>query len=233
MKTLDTLQPWEKLMKTIFFQQLEEFTGLTVLDFGSGEGLTASFLAKNNTVTAVEPSAEMLAERCVENEYRQIVGGIEEVKKMPSGQFDLIICHNVLEYVEDKQIYLQELTRVLKKGGKLSIIKHNRAGRVMQNVVLLNNFKHARELLAGGNSEASKFGTIRYYEDADVTDWCPELSMESCRGIRTFWDLQQNQECHGDPKWRTEMVRMERMVEEIPEYVQIAFLHHMIFIKNR
>ena len=52
--------------------------------------------------------------------------------------FDIIICHNVLEYIDDKETVVKALSRVLKKDGILSIAKHNRAGRVMQMAVFLN-----------------------------------------------------------------------------------------------
>ena len=83
----------------------------------------------------------------------------------------VIICHNVLEYIDDKQCTVNELARVLKQGGRLSIVKHNRAGRVMQMAVLLDDFEKANALLDGKNSTASKLGSIRYYEDKDISEW--------------------------------------------------------------
>ena len=41
--------------------------------------------------------------------------------------FDIIICHNVLEYVDDKAEVIKVLTRLLKQDGILSIVKHRRA----------------------------------------------------------------------------------------------------------
>ncbi len=216
----------------IVFQHLGEISEKKILDFGSGDGITASFLARENDVTAIEPSVEMLEDCCRENEFQQLIGGIELLKNIADNTFDMVVCHNVMEYVEDKQLYFKELTRVLKTGGFMSVIKHNRAGRVMQNVVLLNNFDHAYELLAGGNSNAAKFGVIRYYDDSDIEVWSPELKIESCKGIRTFWDLQQNQECHIDTEWQKQIVQMERAVENIKEYVNIAFFHHLLIRKK-
>lgn len=77
----------------------------------------------------------------------------------------MIICHNFLEYAEDRPDIVKEFARILKKNGKISIVKHNRAGRVMQMVVLLNDFEHAHSLLDGNDGMASKYGAIRYYED--------------------------------------------------------------------
>lgn len=82
--------------------------------------------------------------------------------------------------------------------GKISMAKHNRAGRVMQMVVLLNDFEHAHSLLDGNDGMASKYGAIRYYEDTDIEKWCPELAITKTLGMRTFWDMQQNQEIHKD-----------------------------------
>lgn len=57
---------------------------------------------------------------------------------------------------------------------EMSVIKHNRAGRVMQMAVLLEDFDKANNLLDGNNSTASKYGEIRYYEDEDVISWEPQ-----------------------------------------------------------
>lgn len=65
------------------------------------------------------------------------------MRKFDDETFDMIICHNVLEYAKDREDIVKEFTRILKKNGKISIVKHNRAGRVMQMVVLLNDFEHA------------------------------------------------------------------------------------------
>jgi len=145
---------------------------------------------------------------------------------------DFIICHNVLEYIDDKEAVVKALARVLKKDGIMSIAKHNRAGRVMQMAVLLDEFEKANALLDGENSTASKFGAIRYYEDEDILKWGPELTVSEIFGIRTFWDLQQNQEKHGDEDWQDKMMQLEMRVAQIPEYRDIAFFHHLKLKKN-
>lgn len=90
------------------------------------------------------------------------------MRKFENETFDIIICHNVLEYAEDRANIVKEFARILKPNGKISIVKHNGAGRVMQIVVLLNDFEHAHSLLDGNDGMASKYGAIRYYEDVDI-----------------------------------------------------------------
>lgn len=226
------LPPWEKLLKQMVWQQLGEIEGLRILDFGSGEGWTAAWLAQRNQVTAIEPSADMLSRQVGKGSYTQLQGGAELLESMPEASFDMILCHNVLEYVEDKAAALRALSRLLKPGGMLSLTKHNRPGRVMQMAVLLNDFEHAHSLLSGADGRSGQFGAIRYYEDRDVPEWLPGMHCVKLWGIRTFWDLQQNQQCHPDPAWQEKMLALETRVSTMPEYQAIAFFHHMIYEKQ-
>lgn len=222
---------WDHLLKQMLWQQLDFVQGMKILDFGSGAGETAAHLAACNDVMAVEPWEEQLAQR-TQGAYTQLQGGIELVREMLDGSFDMVLCHNVLEYVDEKEAYLRELARVVKPGGLMSIVKHNRPGRVMQMSVLLNDFAMANTLLDGGNGTTSRFGDIRYYTDDELLDWLPDMVLQSLWGARTFWDLQQKQECHTDPDWQRQMLALEHRVSTVPEYQAIAFFHHLLLRKR-
>lgn len=232
MRELVELPAWERLLKKIVWAQLGDIRGKNILDFGSGEGITANHFAENNNVVAIEPSEEMLVNRWVNFEYRQIQGDVTKLSDFEDNTFDMIICHNVLEYIEDKQSILAELYRVLKPHGVLSIVKHNRAGRVMQMAVLLDELEKANELLDGKNSTASKFGAIRYYENEMISKWTPGLKNMDCFGIRTFGDLQQNQDKHNTEEWQNRMMQLEMRVSQMDEYRNISFFHHLLFFKE-
>lgn len=232
MHNLTELGAWERLLKKIIWAQIGDIKGKYILDFGSGEGITANHFAKDNSVVAVEPWDEMLQNRWADYDYTQIQDDVTCLSQFKDNTFDMIICHNVLEYIDDKASVIQELTRVLKPGGTLSLAKHNRAGRVMQMAVLLDDMSKAHALLDGENSAASKFGAIRYYEDNMVSEWAPSLHLTNCYGIRTFWDLQQNQEKHELEEWQDEMVKLEIRVSQMDEFRNIAFFHHLLFTKE-
>ena len=229
---LNQLPTWEKLAKVIIWQQIGELKGKTILDFGSGAGITANHFAADNQVTALEPSADMLAQQVNTNGYRHIIGSTDELKKLSSESFDYVFCHNVLEYADDREIIVGEFYRLLKLNGKLSIVKHNRNGRVMQMVVLLNNFDEANNLLDGHNSNAQQFGTINYYDDKDIIEWYGGFILQETYGLRTFWDLQQNQEIQKDEDWQKKMIDIEMKVSQNPDFQKIAFFHHLIFEKQ-
>ena len=79
---------------------------------------------------------------------------------------------------------------------------------------------------------SSRFGAIRYYNDSDITKWSNSLKLVDLYGIRTFWDLQQNQEKHEQEEWQKSMVQHEMRVAQIDEYRRIAFFHHLVFTKD-
>lgn len=231
MHDITNLPAWERLFKKIVWKQLGDMEGKKILDFGGGEGITANHFAEKNDVTAIEPSKEMLSNAWKDYEYIQIVGDVNALSAFKNETFDMIICHNVLEYIDDKAAVVKALARVLKKDGIISIVKHNRAGRVMQMAVLLDDFEKANEILDGKDSTASQFGTIRYYEDNDITKWEPQITVSDILGIRTFWDLQQNQQKHGDEAWQEKMLQLELRVSQMQEYKNIAFFHHLLLKK--
>lgn len=232
MHSMSELRAWDRLLKEILWQQIGLIKNKRILDFGSGEGITANYFAANNSVVAIEPWEDMLKNRWADHPYEQIVGDISILKNYANESFDMVLCHNVMEYIDQKNEIINELSRVLKKGGMLSVAKHNRAGRVMQMAVLLDDFQKANDLLDGKDGISAQFGKIRYYEDDMITKWNPELELSACYGIRSFWDLQQNQEKHLDENWQREMKQLEMRVSQIDDYRRIAFFHHLLFIKQ-
>ena len=128
-----TIPVWEHLQKQITWDQLSFLHNKNILDFGSGRGLTADHFAEDNQVTAIEPSTDMLKDRVTDHTYTQLEGSLSILKTLPSESFDAILCHNVLEYApEERPRIVQEFVRLLKPDGILSILKHNRAGRIMR-----------------------------------------------------------------------------------------------------
>ncbi|WP_399552875.1 class I SAM-dependent methyltransferase [uncultured Ruminococcus sp.] len=106
-----------------------------MLDFGSGKGITADHFAADNQVTAIEPSEDMLAQQENTNSYQQIVGSTEELKKLPSNSFDYILCHNVLEYADDREIIVGEFYSLLKKKASCMSSRFFLSGLVLRDCV--------------------------------------------------------------------------------------------------
>lgn len=227
----EKLGAWELLQKELTWQQLGELEGKNILEFGCGNGVMGAHYAARNTVTAIEPDGQTLSENPYGN-VRQICGDYRSLSEFEDESFDIIFCHNVLEYAEERQEIMRELARLLKPDGMLSVLKHNRPGRVMQMAVLLNDLEHANALLDGEHGVSSKYGAICYYDDEDLVQWAPGLKIVKVLGMRVFWDLQQNQGLHTDKEWQKKMKALEYRVADMEEYKNIAFFHHLILVKK-
>ena len=62
--------PWGKLFYKLLKNHLD-YEGRNILDFGSGFGIMADYLAEKNNVPAIEPSSGMLEYRMCSNSYKQ------------------------------------------------------------------------------------------------------------------------------------------------------------------
>ena len=226
-------QPMWALYYRMVGEQLSHITNSKILDFGSGLGITANYLAKNNDVVAIEPNADMAAMRICENTYEQIIGDIEQLRQQQDNLFDAVICHNVLEYAKERKDIFIELCRVLKPNGIISIVKQNRAGRIMQQVIQENSVNEAISLLNGGITNVMIFGQVNYYDMKDVKEWIGDknINIEKVLGIRTFWSLQQNNEIKNDPIWQEKILEIEMKVSNINDYINISFFNHVLLKK--
>ena len=103
-------EPWGKMFYEMIFKQLniQNDKRIRILDFGAGFCITANHYAKNHEVIAVEPNEEMYSLRVEENEYTLITQGLDYLKTVPDNSVDVVICHNVLEYVENKKEILKK-----------------------------------------------------------------------------------------------------------------------------
>lgn len=223
-------EPWGKLFYLCTWKQLPELKGKKILDFGSGFGITAEYLSKENEVIAVEPSKDMIKIGGKTNQnFKQIVGGLENLKQFSDETFDCIICHNVFEYAEDRNIILDEFFRILKPDGFISVVKHNKAGRIMQKAVFDYDINAVKTLLEGGKNTSKNFGEIKVYEDSDLV--VGDLKIDKCYGICAFYGLQDNKIKY-QKDWLDTMLEIELSVSECDEFRNIAFFHHLILIKE-
>jgi len=90
----------------------KEVSGLRILDIGAGDGTISSyFMSLGNKVV------------CVDIEDQRTEKGPKFVQansaKLPlqSNQFDVVISNHVIEHIENQELHLKEIRRVLKKNG--------------------------------------------------------------------------------------------------------------------
>lgn len=141
--------PWGRIRFAVVRRTLEwqvEALGggpLRILDVGGGDGRDSLPLAQQgHLVTVVDPSAGMLREGRANAEglgvterFRTSEGSLEDLRTRVDGDFDLVLCHFVLQYRPEGLDDLQQLAGVLRPGGRLSVIAPNPAGAVLSRIV--------------------------------------------------------------------------------------------------
>jgi S-adenosylmethionine-dependent methyltransferase len=112
---------------------------LDVVDVGAGTGgFAVSIASLGHRVTVVDPSPDALAAA----RWRAAEAGVTltavqgEAGDLPAqvgeASADLVICHNVLEYVDSPPVALSSVARVLRPGGTVSVLAANAVAAVLQ-----------------------------------------------------------------------------------------------------
>ena len=96
-----------------------------VLENGCGVGMYVEKLsALGGTVIGLEYDRERATEARTRSPH--ILNAAGESVPLPSGTFDLILSHEVIEHVQDDRAAIREMARVLRPGGRIVLFCPNR-----------------------------------------------------------------------------------------------------------
>jgi SAM-dependent methyltransferase len=198
--------PEGRLRIDLAFANLQEFlpqntTLLSALDLGCGTGAIAVRLARLGMhVTLLDSSLRMLnfAERaaqeaCVLERTTLKQGDADQVANLfPAGSFDVILCHNVLEFVDKPEAVLRGAALALRDSSAiLSVLVRNQAGEVLKGAIKSADLTAAeRDLTAEWGNEALYGGRVRLFrpDTSRAILNSALLSVVAERGVRVIVD---------------------------------------------
>lgn len=102
--------------------------GAAVLDVGAGEGFLAQALAYRlgaRVVVALDAIPKQIwsaAARCRDKRLRFVIGNASDLP-YESESFDVVTCHLVLHHIEPLAPVIEEISRILRPGGKAIIME--------------------------------------------------------------------------------------------------------------
>jgi S-adenosylmethionine-dependent methyltransferase len=239
---LDT--PEGRLRLDLVFANLQDFLpqatrSLHALDLGCGTGAIAVRLARLGLhVTLVDASAPMLdfAKRAAQD------AGVTERIALKHGDatqfanlfhdksFDVILCHNILEYVDDPCAVLRSAARALRGPSSIiSVLVRNRAGEVLKAAILDGDLAATdHNLTTEWGHESLYGGKVRLFTTESLQAMLLESSLATTaeHGVRVLSDYLPPSVSRSDEYQR--IFELERKLGRRPEFAAVARYRHCL-----
>lgn len=212
---------------------------LDIVDVGGGTGGLAVPLATlGHNVTVVDPSPDALAaaqRRAAEVSARLTAvqgeaASADAVAGMDAA--DLIICHNVLEYVDSPSDAMAAIARVLRPSGTVSVLASNTVAAVLHRA-LAGRFAEAKRMLADKSDESngsSDVGLPRRFTLHELIALIEGAGLRAgeAHGLRIFGGLLPGALVDGDPGAAAGLQALESAAATYPPLRDIAAQLHVL-----
>ncbi|MER6319157.1 methyltransferase [Streptomyces sp. NPDC001581] len=245
----DTSRPRASLRTAVVWEVLKEAldrrvkaTGrdvLDVLDTGGGTGKFAVPVARlGHRVTVVDPSPNALfglERRVSEAGVADLVRGVQGdaqglLDVVDRDAYDVVLCHGVLEYVDDPAEGVANAVAALRPGGTLSLLAAGLGGAVLARA-LAGHFTEARTALT---DPAGRWGSGDPVPRRFTAEQLSELvggsglAVGAVHGVRIFADLVPGVLVDTEPGAVEALLRLEEAAAELPAFHAVATQLHVL-----
>jgi 2-polyprenyl-3-methyl-5-hydroxy-6-metoxy-1,4-benzoquinol methylase len=212
---------------------------LAALDVGGGSGVFAVPLATMGlTVTVVDVSADALAtlrrrsvEAGVADRVTAIQGDADRLADLtPPAAYDMVLCHSLLEVVDDAAATTATIAAALRPGGCASILVANRAATVLARA-LGGHLVEAYRALTDPTGRYNDTDAVRRRLDLPSLTALIEsagLVAEQLHGVGVVADLIAGALLDGLPGGADALRELEMVAAGLPPYRDIASQLHAL-----
>jgi len=207
--------------------------GLDILDIGGGTGGFAVRVAGlGHRVTVVDPSPDALAalaRRARETgvDVTGLQGDLSDLSSLVD-EVDVVLCHGVLEVVDDPAAALATIHSVLRPGGTLSLLVGQRHAAVIARA-MAGHFPQALALLTDApDASAGRTGHRFTADEAVALLTGAGFEVVSTHGVRVFADLVPGSLLDLEPGATAALLELERAASQRPEYFPLAAQLHLL-----
>jgi phosphoribosylformimino-5-aminoimidazole carboxamide ribotide isomerase len=207
---------------------------LRILDAGGGNGFDSLALARmNHQIDIVDISQQMLNDARANAALAGVTDRLDTHamdifsidKVFPANEFDIVLCHNVIQFVDDVKPLLEMLLQVIKPGGFISLITTNQYSLPYQAAFLEQDLDKAFTLLDATDQYNSIFEVnVHEYRPDEVIDWLTGmgLSLEKHYGIRCLYNYWGTNELKEDSAIYGKLKKLEMEFTGREPYKQTA-----------
>lgn len=209
--------------------------GRDVLDLGGGTGGFAVGVAElGHRVTVVDPSPDALAalDRRAQEAGVRVTGRQGDVSTLVEvageAEVDVVLCHGVLEVVDDPTDALAAIRTVLRPGGTLSLLVAQRHAAVVARA-MSGHFAQALALLEEPAARSGPRGGRRF-DEAELRELlgAAGFAVGTVHAVRVFADLVPGSLLDVEAGATAALVELERAVSRRPEYRPLATQLHLL-----
>lgn len=210
-----------------------------VVDLGGGTGEFAVRVAElGHAVTVVDPSPDALAaldrraaDAGVVDRVHAVQGDAADLSTLVEAEsVDVVLCHGVLEHVDDPGAALEAIGGVLRPDGILSVLVANRLASVIARA-LAGHFDQARAVLdvSAERWDLRTHGPRRYSRDEAVQlVRSSGFTLQTVHAVRVFTDLVPSTLVDAEPGAPAALLALERAAANIPELAAVAGQLHLL-----
>jgi SAM-dependent methyltransferase len=212
---------------------------LDVLDLGGGSGVFAVPLAElGHAVTVVDTSPDALAtlqrragEAGVADRVSAVSGDVERMPdEIPVAAYDLVLCHGLLEIVDDPRQTLATVAGRVRSGGCASVLVTGRAAAVVARA-LGGHPTTALRALTDADGRWGEGDVLRRRFDTDQLRELvggAGLLVEAVHGARIFADLVPGALLDGVAGAAEALRELDLVASDLPPYRDIATQLHVL-----
>ena len=212
---------------------------LDIVDVGGGTGgLAVPFAALGHSVTVIDPSPDALAaaQRRAAEAGAALTAVQGEAASLDSvvgpKSADLVICHNVLEYVDSPADAMTAIAAVLRPSATVSVLAANTVAAVLHRA-LAGRFTEARQLLGGeaaGAGAGTGTGPPRRFTLPELTRLIEAAGLRAgqSHGLRIFSGLVPGALLDADPGGSEALRALEAAAAVAPPLRDIAAQLHLL-----
>lgn len=238
--------PWNRLLYSTSHRNLQRHLGeppLNILDVGGGNGEDTFFLVQlGHRVTLQDFSAEMLRDarqRAAEaGVLEQVTFCQVDVAKLvdlfSTGEFDAILCHNMIKFVKDGYTLLDDLYTLLKSGGLLSITAVNPHSEAYRQATFMNDLPAALAAIGQEQHLHPWFGkSEQRHTPEDLIAYLEGLgcTLLGHFGLRNIVDYLSDNESKFDPGYFAQLEELEYAMTDRYPYYLLARMFQIIVQK--
>jgi S-adenosylmethionine-dependent methyltransferase len=216
---------------------------LDVLDVGGGNGADSLPLAaQGHRVTIADYSAAMLAEARQAADAAGLAERLTTTQaalaelpaQLGAARFDLILCHNLLQYLDDGASAIQALSGLLRPDGLLSLITINPVSEVLRAAIIQADLATASAALTAPAAAAIRtvvFNTeVRRYDLVTLQGWLTDAGLAAVAhyGIRCVNDYLADNARKAESSFAAALEALELELSGRDPYRQITRFTHLI-----